>query len=99
MAPIQRAAMEHALLALNCVEYGEFGILDGPCEDTTEAAINALRAALAEPPLAEQPLTREQRTAVFRTAEHAMDTNPNLSWREAIVDAVEAARGITGSKE
>lgn len=63
---------------------------------------NALLRALTtapQPQPAKQPLKRKQRLAVFITAEHAMDTNPYLSWREAIVVTVEAAHGITGSKE
>ena len=43
-----RTAAQQALNALGCLEYSFCGITDGPSEDTTEAAITALRAALAE---------------------------------------------------
>jgi hypothetical protein len=44
-----REAAQQALNALSCIEYSFCGITDGPSEDTTEAAITALRSALAEP--------------------------------------------------
>lgn len=43
-----RTAAQQALNALGCLEYSFCGITDGPSEDTTEAAITALRAALVE---------------------------------------------------
>jgi hypothetical protein len=44
-----RTAAQQALNALSCIEYSFCGITDGPSEDTTEAVITTLRAALAEP--------------------------------------------------
>lgn len=43
---------------------------------------------------ARQPLTREQREAVVDRASIAMDADPNLSWRNAIINEVERAYGI-----
>lgn len=53
-----RKAAEQALDALGYLEYGMCDITHGPSEDTTEAAIEALRAALAQP---------EQEPVVFIT--------------------------------
>lgn len=47
MTTLQTAAQQ-ALNALSCIEYSFCGITDGPSEDTTEAVITTLRAALAE---------------------------------------------------
>lgn len=48
---------------------------------------------------AKQPLTREQRDAVFRTANAALEHGPaQASWEEALIDAVEAAHGIKGER-
>ncbi len=44
-----RTAALRALEALSCLEYGMCGITEGPSDDTTESAITALRAALAQP--------------------------------------------------
>jgi hypothetical protein len=43
-----REAAQQALEALGCIEYGINGIEYGPSDDTTESAITALRAALAQ---------------------------------------------------
>lgn len=41
------------------------------------------------------PMTREQREQVFRDAENRMMREINLSWRDAVVECVEAHHGIT----
>lgn len=41
-------ALKLAIQALSCIEYGSFGINDGPSDDTIERAIQACRAALAQ---------------------------------------------------
>jgi hypothetical protein len=48
-----REAAQQALEALECIEYGICGIDYGPSDDTTESAIAALKAALAQ----EEPWT------------------------------------------
>lgn len=40
------------------------------------------------------PMTDEQRQRVFAAAEHRTLAFDNVSWRDAIVDAVEAHHGI-----
>lgn len=44
---------------------------------------------------AREPMTDEQRAEVFRAAESRMVYDGNLSWRNAIVEGVEAHHGIT----
>ena len=46
---MEREALNLAIIALGCIEYGPFGINDGPSEDTTELAITAIKEALAQP--------------------------------------------------
>ena len=46
---MEREALKLAIIALGCIEYGPFGINDGPSEDTTELAITAIKEALAQP--------------------------------------------------
>lgn len=58
-----------------------------PAEDTTPPASQ---------PQALVPLTDEQRADVCRVAESRMAWDPNLSWRNAIIDEVERAHGING---
>ena len=54
----------------------------------------AQRAILALRPQA-VPMTRDQREQVFRDAENRMMREINLSWRDAVVECVEAHHGIT----
>ena len=42
----------------------------------------------------QEALTQAQRSQVFDCAETSMRHNPNLSWRDAICDALESAHGI-----
>jgi hypothetical protein len=43
------------------------------------------------------PLTREQREEVCIKAEQAMASDPNLSWRIALITQTEAAHGISAA--
>lgn len=45
-------------------------------------------------PVEREPLSPEQRTTAFIRAEKKMQSNINLSWRNALVDEIEAAHGI-----
>lgn len=49
-------------------------------------------------PVAQEPLTREQRFSAFSRAEKRLMVSENLSWRDAIADEVEKMHGITGTK-
>ena len=60
-----REAAQQALEALGCIEYGINGIEYGPSDDTTESAITALRAALAQQE--QEPVTLERERAVELT--------------------------------
>jgi hypothetical protein len=55
-----REAAQQALEALGCIEYGINGIEYGPSDDTTESAITALRAVLAQQEQAEPVLVVEK---------------------------------------
>jgi hypothetical protein len=57
-----REAAQQALEALGCIEYGINGIEYGPSDDTTESAITALRAALAQQE--QEPTVRYKCTVV-----------------------------------
>lgn len=60
----------------------------------TLADSEAIRA-IANELEARVPMTEEQRTAAFMRADQRMKQDPNLSWRSAIVDEVEAHHHIT----
>lgn len=81
-----QAAAQQALTALSCIEYGICGITYGPSDDTTEAAIDALQAALVEPQ--RKPLTLEQIQELSQ--QHKFDSR-----MEKLVRIVERAHGIT----
>jgi hypothetical protein len=49
--------------------------------------------ALAAP--VQEPLTTEQREEIYAKSDLAMRASENLLWRDAIVNYVEAAHGIT----
>ena len=51
-------------------------------------------AALAATQPKRTPLTAVQRAAAISAAEKALDADINLSWRHALIDAVEAAHNI-----
>ncbi len=65
-----------------------------PVEPIFSFGIGAEGAAPQPAQAERQPLTREKREAVFKAAEAAMAADPNLSWRDAIVNEVERAHGI-----
>jgi hypothetical protein len=66
-----RKAAQQALNALSCLEYGFCGITEGPSEDTTEAVITALRAALATVP-SDCPDSRQPKPPKASAAGHGM---------------------------
>ena len=87
---IERAVLEQALEALNhgITEMNHRGcaIECMPLHHATKA----LRDALAhQQPV--QPLTPEHRLSICKKAEAAMDHNPNLAWRNALITETEAA--------
>jgi len=53
-----------------------------------------VRVLYTSPPKA-TPLTDEQRKVAIGAAMNALDSDINISWRNALIDAVEQAHGIT----
>lgn len=83
-----RTAAQQALNALSCIEYGMCGITEGPSDDTTMAAMDALRAALAQPkgggnlppPLQAEPV---QEPVAWLVMDESGYVQHAASWRDA----------------
>ena len=96
----------HEIRALFDVKQAEIARLKAESEERLQncAALVAenerLRAAPATVPdeLERKPMTKGQREQVVRRAEGAMNSNINLSWRDALMYETEAFHGITGGK-
>lgn len=91
-ADIESCALESGF----CVEStGAIWAVDGCVGTRVDPGLRKFaRAILALRPQA-VPMTDEQRQRVFAAAEHRTLAFDNVSWRDAIVDEVEAHHGIT----
>lgn len=99
--PVQPDANQK-LLQIIAAAYQIAGVYEAPDhvldvlanpEAATRGEIDALLPFVAAQPK-QEPLTQAQRSQVFDCAETSMRHNPNLSWRDAICDALESAHGI-----